>query len=946
MKANKTLMMLATLVAAGMASADITWEKTSKGVKVTNDGIVRNLSFYGNRALRIKSDAGADYWQHPSLAVVASAGGARFKVEETAETVNLIGANFTAKISKKDGSIVFVDGQGKVLLREAPDAVTLKQVEIDGAPTYDVTQRWLPAAGEGLYGLGQSSCWKFNLRGERVLLAQTNVPAFSPVFSSSKGWLILWDVYSQTVFHDKREGLSLWSESAPGGSDYYFCYGPNPDDKFAAYRHLTGAPTMFPKAALGYFQSKERYKSQQELIDIVSKFRSLHYPIDFIVQDWQYWDPAHDHWNAMMWDPKRYPDPKALCDTLHNNLHVKLMNSIWPDVGDDTDVARELDSHGLRFLKSPTGENIGHWISKGNSHVYDAYSKLGREIYFKHLKKGLIDVGVDAMWMDGSELETRDACHGGEQMVKNIKACGKNEMGDFTRYLNTYGLVTVKGNYEGQRATSNKRTFTLTRSAWAGMQRYAAIPWSGDTGASWNRFKEEVAAGLLASMSGLPYWTQDTGGFFCGSMGKDMTNPQYLELLARWNQFAIFNPVYRWHSAGMAKEPWLVKDTFPDCYASYKQAAELRYQLMPYMYALMRETHETGKPQTRPVVLDYPETERAVDRYDAFTFGPALFSQVVLEPWKYGRAATKAQLVPGSWLTTQDGKLGFKIEYFKGEKFEQKVSETVDNVVNYTWPGPPLIEWPEGLTSSDHFSARLTGKITFPKAGKWEIGVAGDDGFALFLDGKEVLRDWDYAGERPVIVTFDVAENALTHDFKIEYFNGGLARALKFLMRTPEQVAEDLSTESVVDVKLPKGCGWYDFWTGAYHDSGETVREQLVLERFPLYAKAGSILPLGPVVEWSTQQSDKPTELRVYAGADASFSLYEDDNETYDYEKGRFVKIPLKWNDHKRTLDIGAAQGSFPGFVAKRKYVVTLVTPQGKTQKTITWAGKSVSVKF
>ena len=260
----------------------------------------------------------------------------------------------------------------------------------------------------------------------------------------------------------------------------------------------------------------------------------------------------------MQWDKSRFPDPKGLCDTLHNDLHVKLITSIWPDVGDDTDVARELDEHKLRYAP-------GHWISKGKSHVYDAYSKLGREIYFKHLKKGLIDVGVDAMWMDGSELETRDACHNADKMVEQIKACGRNEMGDFTRYLNTYGLVTTMGNYEGQRATSDKRTFTLTRTAWAGLQRYAAIPWSGDTGASWGRLKDEIAGGLGASMSGLPYWTQDTGGFFCGHYGDAMNNPEFLELLARWNQFAIFNPVYRWHvSSPVAKEPFRAKEKHPE----------------------------------------------------------------------------------------------------------------------------------------------------------------------------------------------------------------------------------------------------------------------------------------------------------------------------------------------------------------------------------------------
>ena len=748
-------------VATGVWAA-VAFEQTPTGVVIRQGDIRRTLEFYGPQTVRVKTDLGRDHWQHPSLAVIAKPEVVAYDVSETPEAFLVRGPAFTVRVDRAHGSLSFVSG-GKTLLAEAVEAVTLAEKDIDGAPTYEVTQRWTPADDEGLYGLGQAASGKFNLRGQRIHIVQTNIPAFSPVWSSSKGYMILWDVYSQSVFQDTADGLSLWSESAPGGSDYYFMYGEDPDRRFAEYRKLTGAATMFPKATFGFFQSKERYKSAQELIDIVTRFRSEGFPIDWIVQDWQYWDARHERWNAMQWDKSRYPDPKGLCDKLHNDLHVKLITSIWPDVGDDTDVARELDAHKLRYAP-------GHWISKGRSHVYDAYSTLGREIYFKHLKMGLIDVGVDAMWMDGSELETGDACHNADKMVAQIKACGRNEMGDFTRYLNTYGLVTTMGNYEGQRATSDKRTFTLTRTAWAGLQRYAAIPWSGDTGASWGRLKDEIAGGLGASMSGLPYWTQDTGGFFCGHYGRDaMNNPEYLELLARWNQFAIFNPIYRWHvSSPVAKEPFRARERHPEYYESFLAAAKLRYRLLPYIYSLARDVHETGRPFVRPAWIDFPKTPGVNDDQTSIVFGPSLFTSVITRP-----------------------------------------------------------------------------------------------------------------------------------------------------MATAEPENRQ------VEVRLPVGADWYDFRTGERFAGGTTFKREYPIDSFPLFVKAGSILPLGPDVTYATEKTDEPTELRVYPGADAHFTLYADDNETYAYERGEFEKIPLAWDDAAKTLTIGAREGDYPGCEKVRQFRVS-----------------------
>ena len=311
---------------------------------------------------------------------------------------------------------------------------------------------------------------------------QTNIGIVVPFVVSTKRYGILWDIYSKMTFKDDASGATLWAESAPAGVDYYFVAGDTMDGVIAGYRSLTGAAPMFPKAAFGLFMSKERYKTQDRLIEVARTFRKEGFPIDYIVQDWQYWGGDRDGtWSGMIWDQERFPDPAALTKTLHDELHMKLMNSIWPSVGNDTALAHELDAKGLRF------EPL-HWISK-RARIYDAFSPEGRAIYFKHIKKGLLDVGVDALWMDGTEVEVGGACHDPAEVERDIKNLGRNALGDFTRYLNPYTLMTTKGTYEGQRATGDKRVFTLTRSAWAGQQRYAALPWSGDTSASWETLR-------------------------------------------------------------------------------------------------------------------------------------------------------------------------------------------------------------------------------------------------------------------------------------------------------------------------------------------------------------------------------------------------------------------------------------------------------------------------
>ena len=667
----------AALAVAGTAFADDAFEcnATDAGLRIKAGNLTKNIELYGDKGqtLRVTSNLnGVSHAKHPSISVIAKPVKADFTLkQDAADSVTYASPSVTVKVEKSTGSLTFTRPDGKVILAEKSGVrPEIREVTISGAPTYEVKQTFTLRPDEAVYGLGQAIRPFLNYRGKEILIVQANIPAYSNVLTSSNDYGILWDICSQSVFKDDRNGMSIWSESAPAGVDYYLMTGNNLDEVITQYRELTGDAPMFPRQAYGFFMSKERYSTQKELIGMVETFRNNHYPLDFIVQDWQYWTDKPGNWTSMTWDPERYPDPKAMCDTIHNDLHAKVLISIWPTVGLDCDVGRELKSKNLLF-------DPPHWIRQGR--VYDAYSQEGREIYFKHVKKGLLDVGVDATWMDGTEVETRSACHDQRAMIRDIKENGVNAMGDFTRYLNSYTLMTTMGCYEGQRATSDKRVLTLTRSAWAGQQRYAALSWSGDTTASWSRLKEDIVGGLSASLSGLPYWTQDTGGFFASSF-RNINNAEYQELLARWNQFAIFNPVYRWHGTGFSKEPWRFKDIAPEMYESYLSAAKLRYRLMPYIYGLAWMTTRDHYTMTRPLVMDFPDSPGAATNESQFMFGPAFLVQPVTRSLLHV-SRPRPPVIDASALTTPGGEPGVKIEYFADERLRCKVSEAVEKVV-------------------------------------------------------------------------------------------------------------------------------------------------------------------------------------------------------------------------------------------------------------------------
>lgn len=921
---------------AGLPATGFAYVRLRSGVQFRVGAVVKTILFYGPATVRVNSNDGRNHWTAKSIVVTAPPVDTAFTVTDAAGTLTVATARLKLSVDKRSGAVRFFDAAGKLYTAEdaaRPQSVT--PVTISDAPSYAVENRFTLRPDEAIYGFGFADDATINRRGAKLDLIQTNIGIIIPVMVSNRRYGVVWDTYSHMRFADDADGARLWAESAPGGVDYYFMGADTMDGVIGAYRALTGAAPMLPKQAFGLFMSKERYPTQDRLLEVARTFRRERFPLDYIVQDWQYWGGNDGSWSGMTWDKTRFPDPERTIAGIHD-LHLKLMVSIWPSVGNDTALAKELDRHGLRFAPL-------HWISK-QARIYDAFSPLGRQIYFKHAKAGLLDKGVDALWMDGTEVEVSTAMHDAKAAVDDIKSLGRNALGDFSRYLNAYTLMTTQGTYDGQRATSDKRALTLTRSAWAGAQRTAAVSWSGDTQASWETLRHQIAGGVNVTVTGNPYWTQDTGGFFVSGFSGGEKNPAYRELFARWFQYATFNPLMRVHGTNIEREPYIFKTLDPQVYASLLSAVNLRYRLLPYIYSTAWQVTSAGYTMMRPLAMDFPDDARVHAIDDSFMFGGALLAHPVTRAM-YHVEPEPAATVPATALTTPDGRPGLAGQYFEGRNFDRPAGRVVDAILDKRWPEPPLQPMPPGLTRLNDFSARWEGMLEAPEDGEYELGLQGDDGVRLFVDGRKLVENWASGASRYTggKVTLRKGQRV---PIRIEYYQGDGERDLGFAWRRPGElraVAAKAGEAPKLAVRtyLPAG-GWYDFWTGERLAGGREVTRDVPLDITPLYVRAGAILPLGPLQQYATEKPDAPYEIRVYPGANGRFTVYEDDNETYAYERGARATYDLTWDDARRTLTIGARQGSFPGMVATRQLNIVIPTQT----RTIHYDGKPMTVRF
>lgn len=849
-----------------------------------------------------------------------------FDVTEKNNQIVISTNKMKAHVNTETGEVAFYDSKDNLLLKEiAGGGKTITPESFEGVETNTVKQQFETSRNEAIYGLGQHHDRLLNIKGYDLDLFQHNTEVYVPFFVSSQGYGLLWHNYSHTKFgnpdaiqsispdmlHDedgKQGGLTLttysdnifkqtkqvdsldaaitlsvgkdapiesakltgsitpnksgehlfysyadgtfkvwindelvldnwapfanardmgrvmlekgqkykvsieWSKYYPKNSfslkwrepisdadtnklslwsrageeiNYYVFAGDSMDEIIAGYREATGTAPLMPKYAMGFWQSRERYKTQQELLEVVQEFRTREIPLDIIIQDWQYWKEGE--WGSHLFDEERFPNVESMIDQLHNQLHTKFMISVWGKFYPGSETFNELNDAGYLYQK-PLQDSLQDFLNNRYTY-YDAFNPKARALYWKQMNEKLFSKGVDGWWLDASEPELPDYGPSPELIAHYMDPTYE---GPGVENLNAYPLMTCKGIFEGQRKTNpDKRVCILTRSAFAGSQRYASTIWSGDISGEWSSLKASIPAGLSLALSGIPYWTTDIGGFWVRHQGGNK-NSEYRELFTRWYQFGAFCPVFRVHGSSTEKEMWYFGDKEDKAYKTQLKFNQLRYRLMPYIYSLAGKVTHDHYTIMRALVMDFSSDKKVLNIDDQFMFGPAFL---------------------------------------------------VNPVTDY--------------------------KATQRK------------------------------------------------------------------------------------VYLPEANGWYDFWTGKFFAGGQEVNAAAPFESMPLYVKSGSIIPMGPNIQYVSEKEADPIELRVYTGTDGKFELYEDDGDNYEYEKGVYSKISFAWEESSQTLTIGERRGEFPGMQNKRTFRIVFVDKQkganhelsNDADKTVEYNGKEITIK-
>ncbi|MEP6674426.1 MAG: glycoside hydrolase family 31 protein [Ferruginibacter sp.] len=594
------------------------YQQNDLGVRVATDSLSIDIQFYSPSIVRIVKWPLGKTFSRESLCVIKTPQKTLFSVKRSGDMLNLKSEMVMIKLNLKSGTLSYYTKSGTALLNEKDDAARFTAFNDAGNKTFTVEQSFQLENDEAIYGLGQQQKGKMSQRNVTLNMVQGNTDDYVPLFQSVKGYGVFWDNYSPTVFSDNASGTSFKSDVGDC-IDYYFMYGGNADGVIADMRDLTGQAPMFPLWTYGYFQSKERYKSQDEVIDVVKKYRALKVPLDGIIQDWQYWGNNY-LWNAMEFLNVDFSNPQKFVNDVHS-LNAHLTISIWNSFGPKTKQYAELDS--IKALM-----NFSTWPQSGSEiwppnrdypsgvKVYDPYNPAARDIYWKHLKY-MHSLGLDGWWMDSSEPDHLD--------FKPADLDNKTFLGSFRKVRNAFPLMTVGGVYTHQRAVdSSKRVFILTRSAFAGQQRYGANTWSGDVTSSWLTLRNQISAGLNFSLSGIPYWNADIGGFFLGKFRRKLADPEYRELYVRWLQFGSFTPMMRSHGTDAPREIYQFGERGNKYYDAIEKYINLRYRLLPYIYSTSWDVTANQSSMMRALVMDFPKDKNALDINDEYLFGKSL----------------------------------------------------------------------------------------------------------------------------------------------------------------------------------------------------------------------------------------------------------------------------------------------------------------------------------
>lgn len=601
-----------------------TFVKTDSGIKTEMNSLHIELQFYSPSIVRVLKYPIGDSIKKKSLTVVKIPEKVKISTKETTENLIVSSSEVSVLLNKSTAQISFVRNNNP-LIEEL--AVDFQKFDDAGVQTYTVKQSFQLDNSEAIYGLGQQQDGKLSRRGVNLRMVQDNTEDYIPFFQSVKAYGLFWDNYSPTLFVDNDKETFFQSEVGDL-IDYYLMVGENADGVIACMRDLTGQAPMFPLWSFGFWQSRERYKSTDELVGVVKKYRELQVPLDGVIQDWQYWGDNY-LWNATEFLNPGFKYADRMVRDVHK-LNAHMIISIWNSFGPMTKPYKELDSIGalFHFITWPQSGS-GLWPPRmdypSGVRVYDPYNKQARDIYWKHLKKNIFDLGIDGWWLDSSEPDHH-----------NFKDEDFNEMtalGSFRKVRNAFPLMSVGGISQNQKSlTKDKRVFILTRSAFAGQQRYGANLWSGDVVASWETLAKQITAGLNVSMSAYPYWNSDIGGFFLWNYKDPLNNPDYLELQVRWMQFGVFCGMMRSHGEGYPREIYQFGEKGNPVYDAIEESIHLRYNLLPYIYSTSWQITKNHYSLMRPLVMDFPKDEKVYNLGDEFMFGQSILVCPVTKP--------------------------------------------------------------------------------------------------------------------------------------------------------------------------------------------------------------------------------------------------------------------------------------------------------------------------
>lgn len=636
----------------------------------TTNGLMK-LCPYSSNIVRITYTLREEFSTRSSLMATGVSSHVEWDVSDNNVEIILSTRELRIKIDKITGAFTYTDAQDNLLVKEpsqggkqlvpvdvmrsvfdetteirtgqGADGVRIRADNVNriiDRKAYQTRLAFEWAENEALYGLGSHEEGMLNLRGQHQYLYQQNMKAVVPILLSSRGYGIVLDNYSLMIFHDDAFGSYWWSDVAEE-LDYYFVYGPEFDQIVGGIRRLTGEAPMLPRWAFGYIQSKERYLSQEELIDTVKEYRKRKLPLDCIVLDWKSW--VGELWGQKTLDPERFPNPKEMMDQIHD-MNARLMVSIWPIMNPEADNCKEMKEQGYLL---------------GNQANYDAFQEGARQLYWKQTNEGLFVHGIDAWWCDCTEpfeSDWKGEVKPGpeERMLINTEEA---KLYLDPAYINAYSLLHSKGIYEGQRSvTELKRVVNLTRSAYAGQHRYGTITWSGDIAANWETLRKQIADGLNFCATGSPYWTLDIGAFFVhnkpelwfwnGDYNSGCDDLGYRELYLRWFQLGAFLPMFRSHGTDTPREIWRFGQPGEAIYDSLVTFLHLRYRLMPYIYSLAGRVAQESYTMMRLLAFDFRQDPRIHEVKDQFMFGPAFLVCPVTTPMYYEKDSSELSDVP------------------------------------------------------------------------------------------------------------------------------------------------------------------------------------------------------------------------------------------------------------------------------------------------------------